>query len=836
MKLINCYIENFGKLSNYKFDFNDGINIICEENGWGKSTLAAFIKIMFYGFENERARKDEASNERKRYKPWQGGTYGGRLTFEVNGKSYEMTRIFGTKDKEDVFELRDVKTNLIVNDYSTNIGEELFEIDGASFARTIYISQNSCETSATGNINAKIGNLAENTDDINNYESVNKALTDIINGMTPNRKTGELYKLKEEITRITMAVREGEEIKNSISLMKEKKVNKKSEYEAVNKESDELLKEIEKISAKKDLRIIKEKYNDIIENLNRRQAEVTELEKQYTGIIPDMEILDEKIKLCKQYEELLQKLEYFEMTEEEDVRFNALNQIECITEYAEETHEESIKAWDKHSELQKKLVINEAKLEAKNEIKNTKKQKNDNSNDTNDGFNNVSSKINSPITKIVSGIILMIIGIVLLFSNTAIGAMGIIMGIVFVVTGFIDKTKNKINKDNDTNSNMKKLNDSTSNLKSQQKNTESEYDEARNSGFDNEETKNELEDEIIILENSIQYMKEQIAKIEEKVIAYISVFFDEEISLDKFNEYMRRIEKLHSEYQRLVSKHKSFTILSSETEKVKNDILEFYDEYSLVVEGNMYEQLTKLQKYLINYDNANKLLQEAMSAKKKYELENDNLVEALNLEYEENNDGESSVAELTNKQKDLADKLIEIRKSISDYERQISDLEEKYDLISGWENELSGIKQRYEEGMRKYNNLSKTKEYMEKAKESLTTKYMQPIMNAFWKYISILSKENDNKYRINSQAEVTVEEKGMQRSIKFLSEGYKDMIGVCMRMALVDAMYQEEKPFIIFDDPFVNLDDVRIEGGMEFLRKVSVEYQMIYFTCHSSRK
>ena len=67
MKLINCYIENFGKLSNYKFDFNNGINIICEENGWGKSTLAAFIKIMFYGFENERARKDEASNERKRY-------------------------------------------------------------------------------------------------------------------------------------------------------------------------------------------------------------------------------------------------------------------------------------------------------------------------------------------------------------------------------------------------------------------------------------------------------------------------------------------------------------------------------------------------------------------------------------------------------------------------------------------------------------------------------------------------------------------------------------------------------------------------------------------------
>ena len=43
MKLIKCHIENFGKLSDFTYDFTDGCNTVCEENGWGKSTLAAFL-------------------------------------------------------------------------------------------------------------------------------------------------------------------------------------------------------------------------------------------------------------------------------------------------------------------------------------------------------------------------------------------------------------------------------------------------------------------------------------------------------------------------------------------------------------------------------------------------------------------------------------------------------------------------------------------------------------------------------------------------------------------------------------------------------------------------
>ena len=40
---------------------------------------------------------------------------------------------------------------------------------------------------------------------------------------------------------------------------------------------------------------------------------------------------------------------------------------------------------------------------------------------------------------------------------------------------------------------------------------------------------------------------------------------------------------------------------------------------------------------------------------------------------------------------------------------------------------------------------------------------------------------------------------------------------------------------LILDDPFVNLDEEKIEHGKAFIREIAKEYQVIYFTCHESR-
>ena len=65
MKLISCYIENFGCLHEIEFDFSDGLSCICEENGYGKSTLAAFISAVFYGLPDRRRKQFRRQRRRK---------------------------------------------------------------------------------------------------------------------------------------------------------------------------------------------------------------------------------------------------------------------------------------------------------------------------------------------------------------------------------------------------------------------------------------------------------------------------------------------------------------------------------------------------------------------------------------------------------------------------------------------------------------------------------------------------------------------------------------------------------------------------------------------------
>ena len=77
MKLLSLHIENFGTLQDFDLVPSEGLNVLYQKNGWGKSTLAVFIKAMFYGLPSSTNRSlDE--NERKKYSPWQGGAFGGR--------------------------------------------------------------------------------------------------------------------------------------------------------------------------------------------------------------------------------------------------------------------------------------------------------------------------------------------------------------------------------------------------------------------------------------------------------------------------------------------------------------------------------------------------------------------------------------------------------------------------------------------------------------------------------------------------------------------------------------------------------------------------------------
>ena len=53
-------IKSFGMITDMSLTFSDSINVIVGRNEAGKSTIAAFIKYMLYGFGNDSVPEGEA--------------------------------------------------------------------------------------------------------------------------------------------------------------------------------------------------------------------------------------------------------------------------------------------------------------------------------------------------------------------------------------------------------------------------------------------------------------------------------------------------------------------------------------------------------------------------------------------------------------------------------------------------------------------------------------------------------------------------------------------------------------------------------------------------------
>lgn len=163
MRLKECYVTAFGKLKDAKFVFDEPLTVINEDNGWGKSTLAAFIKCMFYGLSGDRKHSLE-ENERMRYKPWNSTEkFGGFVVFERADREYRLERFFGNKEAEDSVRLYD---NLSGVEYKNTekLGRRLFDLDEDGFFSTAFFSQKDFEVKSNSSITAKFNSLYETSD------------------------------------------------------------------------------------------------------------------------------------------------------------------------------------------------------------------------------------------------------------------------------------------------------------------------------------------------------------------------------------------------------------------------------------------------------------------------------------------------------------------------------------------------------------------------------------------------------------------------------------------------------------------------------------------------
>ena len=169
MKLISCYIENFGAIAKKQIGFDERLTSVCEENGCGKTTLAAFLEAMFYGMDSDRANSREFGARRHFY-PFTGGRFGGNVVFSAGGDVYKIERYFDEKS-ESKDSVTVYKNNELQAGSDGQIGEKIFGIDKPSFERTIFVDAREIEIASTGSINAKLNRFLEGGTDETNAEN-----------------------------------------------------------------------------------------------------------------------------------------------------------------------------------------------------------------------------------------------------------------------------------------------------------------------------------------------------------------------------------------------------------------------------------------------------------------------------------------------------------------------------------------------------------------------------------------------------------------------------------------------------------------------------------------
>lgn len=797
MKLLKCHIENFGKISDFNYEFKDGLNEILENNGWGKTTFAVFLKVMFYGFENDNSR-DEIKNERRRYKPWQKGTYGGTIDFETNNKTYTMTRIFSDKDKDDSFEIRFRDTLLVCNDFSERIGEELFGIDRESFSRTVFIRDNECHTNVNGSINAKIGNLVDNTDDINNYEKVSKELKDRLNQKSPSLKRGSLKQLKDEISSIKEKVKNIESIENNIANLVGDRNQCLNEQKNLKIEREEINKTIELISKYKDNKAKKEEYRRLSVSCEEREKNYEDISSVFPGKIPSKEEIDSMISESSQLVELngrLNSLTLFSESEQEDFDCK-LKEIETKYDNKLPTNEMIsilLADWTNYISILGGLTSKKTTCQLLQDKENEKileQQKKEEK-----------KKKNILIIGMIAfffAVVLMVFGIQ---TNTniafIISGICVITGVVFTIN-FAQTKKQSSNYVKEDTEQIKELNKeiiSDEEFLNATRNKVNNVFEQMGLNFDEKSVNQELYN----IQNDIRYYNELKEKSETKKKQY---------SENKIN-----YENVRKAYEEKTSIIKSYI----------NDL-----QYEC--REDLYLQLIEIKDNITKVNAAKLELEKIRKEKEQFETENSDYTNLNMLEEIE----DLSLEECEEKNNNIINRLEQLHKSINSYDIQIDDWTRKRDEFEELKSDLKLKEEQYETGLVEYKDLKLTKEFLDKAKGNLVNKYTTPIQKGIDKYFSLIVGSKSN-IKVDGNLDLITKEQGLLKNILFFSHGYRDLAGICMRMALVDAMYQGEKPFIIFDDPFVNLDTQKVNGGKILLNEIGKEYQIIHFTCHSSR-
>ncbi|MBE6533297.1 MAG: hypothetical protein E7676_07410 [Ruminococcaceae bacterium] len=154
-------IKSFGRLIDKTLEFSDKVNVIEGENESGKSTIAAFMKYMLYGFGGE---SGDGLGEREKRINWDTGMASGMMYVRVKDKRYLISRTTVPTENSDRVSYREESSIVDVETGAPafgklSAGEVFFGVDAELFDNTAFIGQIGDSSINEGSVKESIENI-----------------------------------------------------------------------------------------------------------------------------------------------------------------------------------------------------------------------------------------------------------------------------------------------------------------------------------------------------------------------------------------------------------------------------------------------------------------------------------------------------------------------------------------------------------------------------------------------------------------------------------------------------------------------------------------------------
>ncbi|MEA2577610.1 MAG: hypothetical protein QOD78_1198 [Chloroflexota bacterium] len=146
--------------------------------------------------------------------------------------------------------------------------------------------------------------------------------------------------------------------------------------------------------------------------------------------------------------------------------------------------------------------------------------------------------------------------------------------------------------------------------------------------------------------------------------------------------------------------------------------------------------------------------------------------------------------------------------------------------LAGWREQLAVLQRRH----RVLETTLRAIETAEVATMKTATRYLEGHMV---RDLATVTGGRYRRIRVDDKTldiEVHAPELGDWVPVGSLSQGTLDLVYLTARLGLVRLVTGDRRPPLVFDDPFVTLDDTRAARALDLLRRVASDFQIIYLT------